>query len=110
MDRRFFVRTHKLAAEKFVSELLCLHKSTIFCHAYFVRGELNPFYEREKWKVCRARNSLSCSITITQFEPLLEMRNIYQTLVWSGHVWSGLVWSRQHDVATTHTKANTLLT
>ena len=39
------------------SKLLCLRKSTIFCHAYFVRGELDPFYEREKWKVRKPRNS-----------------------------------------------------
>ena len=68
MNGRFLVRTHELAAEKFVSKLLCLHKSAIFCHAYFVRGEFNPFYKKEKWKVCRARNSLSCSMTITQFQ------------------------------------------
>ena len=83
MNGRFLVRTHELAAEKFVSKLLCLHKSAIFCHAYFVRGEFNPFYKKEKWKVCRARNSLNCSITMTQFQPLLgiTVRNIYQTLV-----------------------------
>lgn len=66
MNGRFLVRTHELAAEKFVSKLLCLHKSAIFCHAYFVRSEFNPFYKKEKWKVCSARNSLSCSMTITK--------------------------------------------
>ena len=144
MNRRFLVRTHELATEKFVSKLLCLHKSTIFCHAYFVGGELNPFYEREKWKVWRARSSLQCKLfnhnnTIWAAAWNAQYLSDTGTKIYPADTWRrqqiskihvtyqqhdrdqtesqdvivencfDQVGPRQHLVAATHTKANSLL-
>lgn len=81
MNRRFLVRTHKLAAEKFVSKLLCLHESAIFRHAYFVRGELNPFYMKESKVESFESKKLKKSFRRIQMLLGIAVRNISQTLV-----------------------------